>query len=303
MVLNVDPARPFGAVLTAMATPFTGPNAENVDFAAAANLAKWLVAQGCDGILVNGTTGESPTTTDEEKAELVKTVVAAVGDQVAVLAGAGSNHTGHAARIAARAADAGADGILVVTPYYSRPSQAGVVGHIIEVAEAGGVPAMIYDVPGRTGVRVAADSYHKLADHPLIIATKDASGDVGAAAALSGNTGLIWYSGDDMLLLPFLAQGGAGVISVATHAVAKQFADIVAAWDNGDHSEALEIFRKTVPVIQAINGAGMQAVMAKAASQLLGVIPNREVRSPLVTADESEVAAVRAALVEDGLIP
>jgi len=302
MVLNANPARPFGAVLTAMVTPFHGDDGEAIDLDAARNLATWLVDQGCDGILVNGTTGESPTTNSSEKAELVAAVVDAVGDRVAVLAGAGSNHTAHAARMAAQAAEAGADGILVVTPYYSRPSQKGVVNHIVEVAEAGALPTMIYDVPGRTGVRVAADSYRQLADHPLIVATKDASGDVGAAAGLAGETDLIWYSGDDMLLLPFLAQGGAGVISVATHAVACQFAQVVAAWDRGDHAEALRIFRQTIPVIQAINGAGMQAVMAKAASQLLGAIPSREVRAPLVTADDAEVAAVRTALVNDGLL-
>ena len=302
MVLSSNPARPFGAVLTAMVTPFTGPDSEQIDFAAARNLATWLVDQGCDGILVNGTTGESPTTNSSEKAELVAAVVDAVGQRVPVLAGAGSNHTAHAARMAAQAAEAGADGILVVTPYYSRPSQKGVVGHIQEVAEAAGLPTMIYDVPGRTGVRVAADSYVKLAEHPLIVATKDASGDVASAAKLSGDTDLIWYSGDDMLLLPFLAHGGAGVISVATHAVAQQFAQVVAAWDRGDHTTALKLFRETVPVIQAINGAGMQAVMAKAASQLLGVIPSRAVRAPLVAADDDEVAAVRTALTTDGLL-
>jgi 4-hydroxy-tetrahydrodipicolinate synthase len=285
-----------------MVTPFKGPDGAEVDYEAAAELATWLVDQGCDGILVNGTTGESPTTSDEEKAELVRRVVAAVGDRAAVLAGAGSNHTGHAAKMAAAAAEAGADGILVVTPYYSRPSQAGVIKHIVTVAEAGGLPTMIYDVPGRTGVRVSADAYQEMAKHPLIVATKDATGDVGAAPVLSEKTGLIWYSGDDLLLLPFLAFGGAGVISVATHAVARQIAEVVAAWDSGDHGKALSIFRKAIPVIQAVNGAGMQAVMAKAASELLGTIPNREVRAPLMTADEAEVAAVREALVNDGLI-
>ena len=302
MVLNANPNRPFGAVLTAMVTPFTGPDASKVDYEAAANLANWLVDQGCDGILVNGTTGESPTTTEDEKAELVRTIVDAVGERAAVLAGAGSNQTKHAAEMAAAAAEAGADGILVVTPYYSRPSQAGVAKHISTVAEAGGLPTMIYDVPGRTGVRVSADAYVDMSAHPLIVATKDATGDVGAAAALAEKTGLIWYSGDDMLLLPFLAQGGAGVISVATHAVAKQFADVISAWDNGDHAAALRIFRKAIPVIQAINGAGMQAVMAKAAAELLGSIPDRQVREPLVTASEDEVAAVKKALVNDGLL-
>jgi len=218
------------------------------------------------------------------------------------LAGAGSNHTGHAESMAKDAVAAGADGILVVTPYYSRPSQKGVVAHIQAVAEAGGVPTMIYDVPGRTGVPVSADSYAKLAEHSLIVATKDASGNVGAAAKLKKDTGLIWYSGDDMLLLPFLAHGGAGLISVAAHATAMQFRKAIDAWDAGDHQTALEFVVSAVPAIQAINGGGMQAVMAKAASQLLGVIPNRIVREPLVTADDDEVATVRKGLVEAGVL-
>jgi len=300
MVLSSNPDRPFGSLLTAMVTPFTDDG--KVDFPAARKLARWLIDQGCDGILVNGTTGESPTTDDGEKRELVAAIVDELGSEVPVLAGAGSNHTGHAQRMAKEAVAAGADGILVVTPYYSRPSQAGVVAHIQSVAEAGGVPTMIYDVPGRTGVGVTPDSYDKLAQHPLVIATKDASGNVGAAAHLKKRTGLVWYSGDDMLLLPFLAMGGAGLISVATHAVAKPLSLAIKAWDAGDHATALEYFVSTVPAIQAINGGGMQAVMAKAASQLLGVIPNRTVREPLVTATDDEVAVVRKGLTEAGIL-
>lgn len=300
MVLNSNPDRPFGSLLTAMVTPFNDDG--SVDVATARKLASWLVEQGCDGILVNGTTGESPTTHDEEKKELVAAIVDEVGDRVAVLAGAGSNHTGHASRMARDAVEAGADGILVVTPYYSRPSQKGVVAHIQAVAEAGGVPTMVYDVPGRTGVAVSPESYEKLAQHPLVVATKDATGNVGAAAGLKKRTGLVWYSGDDALLLPFLAQGAAGVIGVATHAVARQFRQAIDAWDAGDHAGALEYFVSTVPAIQAINGGGMQAVMAKAAAQLLGVIPNREVREPLVTADEEEVAAVKRGLEEANVL-
>jgi 4-hydroxy-tetrahydrodipicolinate synthase len=291
MVLSSNPARPFGAVITAMVTPFHDDG--NVDVDSAGRLATWLVDRGCDGILVNGTTGEAPTTDYGEKAALVECVVAAVGERAAVLAGAGSNVTSHAAQMAQGAADAGADGVLVVTPYYSRPSQAGLVAHIREVADAGGLPTMIYDVPSRTGVKVSPQAYQELAEHELIIATKDASGDVGAAVALAESTGLIWYSGDDGLLLPFLAVGGAGVVSVASHAVSPQFMAAVTAWDNGDHAEALAIYRTTVPAIKAINGAGMQAVMAKAAVQMLGALPNRYVRPPLVAATPNEAAEVQ----------
>jgi 4-hydroxy-tetrahydrodipicolinate synthase len=145
---------------------------------------------------------------------------------------------------------------------------------------------------------VAQDSYAKLAEHSLIVATKDASGDVAAAVALAEDTGLVWYSGDDSMLLPFLAVGGAGVISVASHAVAPQFAEVISAWDAGDHARALAVFRTTVPAIRAINGAGMQAVMAKAAVELFGAVPNRVVRPPLVTASDDEVAEVRKGVEE-----
>ena len=300
MALASNPARPFGAVLTAMVTPMTSGG--EVDLDAAVALATWLVDHGNDGLVLSGTTGESPTTHSPEKAALIKAVVGAVGDRASIVAGAGSNDTAHASRMARQAAEAGADGVLVVTPYYSRPSQQGVAQHLIAVAECGGLPTMVYDVPGRTGVRIAADTYERLARHELVVAAKDATGDVAAAAGLAARTGLAWYAGDDGLLLPFLAHGGAGIVSVAAHAVCGAFAQVVAAWDAGDHARALEVFRTTLPAISAINGAGMQAVMAKAACEALGLIPDRTVRGPLVTASADEAAAVRAGLVAAGVL-
>jgi 4-hydroxy-tetrahydrodipicolinate synthase len=267
-----------------------------VDFAAAQRLASWIIDEGCDGLVLNGTTGESPTTHAPEKADLVRAVVEAVGDRAVVVAGAGSNDTDHAARMAEQAAEAGADGLLVVTPYYSRPSQEGLVRHMTAVAEAGGLPAMLYDVPGRTGVRISAPAYERLATHPLIVAVKDATGDVAAAAGLSASTGLAWYSGDDALFLPFLAHGGAGLVSVATNAIPAAFAAVAAAWDAGDPADALAKFRRALPVIAALNGGGMQAVMAKAAVAARGIIPGCTVRLPLVEANDDEVDVIRRAL-------
>lgn len=300
MVRATEDSRPFGAVVTAMVTPFTADG--ELDYQAAAKLATYLVDQGSDGIVLNGTTGESATTYSPEKIKLIEAVVDAVGDRAVITAGAGSNDTRHAARMAKQAAEAGADGILIVTPYYSRPSQTGVARHIMAVADEGGLPAMIYDVPGRTGVRIAPETFDTLAEHPLLVAVKDATGDVAAAASHGERTGLAWYSGDDGLLLPFLAHGGAGIVSVASHAVSRQFADAIAAWDAGDHAAALAHFRTTLPVIKALNGAGMQAVMAKAAAQALGQIPSREVRMPLVAASDDEAAAVTAALRAAGVL-
>ncbi|UKJ64489.1 4-hydroxy-tetrahydrodipicolinate synthase [Cellulosimicrobium cellulans] len=300
MVLPATPARPFGAVLTAMVTPMTPDGA--VDLAAAARLAKRLVDDGNDGLVLSGTTGESPTTHAPEKQDLVRAVVEAVGDRAAVLAGAGSNDTDHALRMAEQAAEAGADGLLVVTPYYSRPSQEGVYRHVVAIADAADLPVMLYDVPGRTGVRVAPDTYARLAAHERVVATKDATGDVYAAAKLAASTGLAFYSGDDGLLLPFLAHGAAGIVSVSAHAVAPQFAEVVRRFDAGDPAGALEVFLTTTPVIDALNGAGFQAVMAKAAVELLGVTDNRFLRLPNVAATEDDVALVRDALAAAGVL-
>ncbi|MGO1293461.1 MAG: 4-hydroxy-tetrahydrodipicolinate synthase [Cellulosimicrobium funkei] len=300
MVLPATPARPFGAVLTAMVTPMTPDGA--VDLEAAARLAKRLVDDGNDGLVLSGTTGESPTTHAPEKQDLVRAVVVAVGDRAAVLAGAGSNDTDHALRMAEQAAGAGADGLLVVTPYYSRPGQEGVYRHVVAIAEAADLPVMLYDVPGRTGVRIAPDTYARLAAHERVVATKDATGDVYAAAKLAASTGLAFYSGDDGLLLPFLAHGAAGIVSVSAHAVAPQFAEVVRRFDAGDPAGALAVFLTTTPVIDALNGAGFQAVMAKAAVELLGVTDNRFLRLPNVAATEDDVALVRDALAAAGVL-
>jgi len=300
MVLPTDPTRPFGAVLTAMVTPMTPEGA--VDLKAAVKLAKKLVDDGNDGLVLSGTTGESPVTHTPEKEELVAAVVEAVGDRAAVVAGAGSNDTVHAIRMAEQAAEAGADGVLVVSPYYSRPSQEGLYQHFVAVADATDLPVMLYDVPGRTVVRIAPETYRRLAQHPRIIANKDATGDVYAATKLIAETGLAWYSGDDGLLLPFLSVGGAGIVSVSAHVVGAHFAETVRRFDAGDIAGAVEVFRTATGVIDALNGAGAQAVMAKAAVEALGITDNRFLRLPNVAATDDEVAALRAVLADAGLL-
>lgn len=298
MALPSTPARPFGAVLTAMVTPMAPDGA--IDLDAAVRLAKRLVDDGCDGLVLSGTTGESPTTSDSEKADLVRAVVDAVGDRAAVLAGAGSNDTDHAVRMARQAADAGADGLLVVSPYYSRPSQAGLYAHFAAVADATDLPVMVYDIPGRAGVRIAPATYERLAAHECIVATKDATGDVYSAAKLAQATGLAWYSGDDALILPFLVHGAAGIVSVAGHVVAGAFAEVVRRFDDGDNAGALAAFHRAIPVIDALNGAGIQAVATKAALEILGAIPSRHLRLPNVPATAEEVALIRDALAVAG---
>jgi 4-hydroxy-tetrahydrodipicolinate synthase len=292
--------RPFGAVLTAMVTPMTSDGA--VDLDAAVSLARRLVDDGHDGLVLNGTTGESPTTHAPEKAEIVAAVVEAVGDRAFIVAGACSNDTAHAARMAEQAAEAGAHGLLVVSPYYSRPAQAGVVAHVQAVVGATDLPAMLYDVPARAVVRMSAATIDTLAEHPQVVAMKDATGDVFAASGAAQRTGLAWYCGDDSLILPFLAHGGAGVVGVATHVIGAQYAALVAAWDTGDHGEALRIFRSVTPAIEAINGAGFQAVYAKAALEVLGLLPGRAVRLPYVPASDEDVDDIRAGLRAAGLL-
>ncbi|MBO3084384.1 4-hydroxy-tetrahydrodipicolinate synthase [Cellulomonas fengjieae] len=294
------PTRPFGSVLTAMVTPMTVDGA--VDLAQAVRLATNLVDNGHDGLVLNGTTGEAPTTHAPEKAELVRAVAEAVGDRAWVLAGAGSNDTAHAVRMAEQAAEAGAHGLLVVSPYYSRPSQEGVRRHIESIADATPLPVMLYDVPGRTGVRFAPETVAALAENDRVVAMKDAGGDFYAAAKTIAATGLGWYSGDDTALLALLAHGGAGIVSVVGHVAGPQLAQVVAAFDAGDHDEALRIFRSIIPAIDALNGAGFQTVAAKAALQVLGVLPERSVRLPLVPASDDELALIRDGLRAAGLL-
>jgi 4-hydroxy-tetrahydrodipicolinate synthase len=293
-------ARPFGAVLTAMVTPMTPDGA--IDLDAAVRLATHLVDHGHDGLVLNGTTGEASTTHAPEKAELIAAVVGAVGDRASVVAGAGSNDTAHAVRMAEQAADAGAHGLLVVSPYYSRPSQEGVYRHVVAVADSTPLPVMLYDVPGRTGVRFAADTLDRLAAHDRVIAVKDASGDLYASLTAIERTGLAWYCGDDSAYLAMLAHGAVGVVSVVGHVAGARLAELTAAFDAGDHARALHVFRSIVPAIDALNGAGFQAVAAKAAVEALGLIPNRHMRLPLVAATDDEAEGVRAGVRAAGLL-
>ena len=293
-------SRPFGAVLTAMVTPMREDGAVDVD--AGVRLARWLVDRGNDGLVLNGTTGEAPTTHAPEKADLVRAVVDAVGDRAFVVAGAGSNDTAHAVRMAEQAAVAGAHGLLVVSPYYSRPSQEGLARHMEAVADSTDLPVMLYDIPGRAGVRIAPDTMARLAEHPRVVAVKDATGDpVGAARGIL-RTSLAWYSGDDTLYLPMLSLGAVGIVSVAAHVAAPAFAQLTRAWDTGDHAGALAAFRSMLPAIDALNGAGMQAAAAKAGCQLLGLLDSRATRLPVTPYTDAEVSVVRDGLVRAGLL-
>ena len=252
--------------------------------------------------MLNGTTGEAPTTHAPEKAELVRAVVEDLGDRAIIVAGAGSNDTVHAVRMAEQAADAGAHGLLVVSPYYSRPSQEGIYQHTVAVADATDLPVMLYDVPGRTVVRYSAETLDRLAAHPRIVAVKDATGDPQTALRHIARTGLAWYSGDDGLLLPFLAVGAVGLVSMTGHIAGDGLAEVIRAFDAGDVATARSRFVELLPLIDLICGSGNGAMRSKAALAVLGLIPGATMRLPQVAPDEAETELVRTALVAAGLL-
>ncbi len=294
-------AAPFGRVLTAMVTPFDEAGALDLDAAAA--LAVHLIEHGHDGLVVNGTTGESPTTRDEEKADLVRTVVEAVGHRATVVAGVGTNDTAHTVELARQAARVGAHGLLVVTPYYSKPPQDGLVEHFRRAADATDLGCMLYDIPGRSGVPIETETLVRLAEHPRITAVKDAKGDLYASAWVMARTDLAYYSGEDAMNLAHLANGAVGVVSVVGHVAGEQHALLVEAVDAGDLGSARSISRRLLPAVRGIMTRGQGAVMAKAAVQLTGVLTRRSVRLPLVPATDAQVDLLRADLADARLLP
>lgn len=300
MTAATPPAAPFGRILTAMATAFAEDGSVDLDQTAA--IATHLVDHGHDGVVVSGTTGESPTTSEAEAGEILRVVVEAVGERATVVAGVGSSATGHSVELARQAAKLGADGLLLVTPYYSRPSQAGVLHHFSEVLAATDLPVMLYDVPGRTATAIALETYAAAREAGPVVAVKDAVGDYARGVRLL-DLGYAVYSGDDHATLGWLAHGAGGVVSVAGHAGGPLLAEMVGDFLAGDQAGALAAYRRLLPAMDAIMTAeNYGATTAKAALQLLGVLDNRRVRSPLVPLTDQELAALRAGLEASGLL-
>ncbi|MTB72071.1 4-hydroxy-tetrahydrodipicolinate synthase [Arsenicicoccus sp. MKL-02] len=296
--MTTSPA--FGRVLSAMVTPMLPGGA--IDRDGVQQVARHLVGHGHDGIVVNGTTGESPTTTDDEKAELVRLVRDTVGEGVHVIAGVGTNDTRHTIELAGQAADAGADGLLVVTPYYNKPPVAGLEAHFRAVADATELPVMLYDIPGRAGVPIPTELLVRLADHPRIVAVKDAKGDLWAATKVQRETDLQWYSGDDVANFSHLALGAVGIVSVVAQVAGDAYAEMVGALQGGDVERGREIHRRLVPVVDAVMNVTQGAIMTKAALVELGVIAHADVRLPLVAATDDQVEIVRSGLHSSGLM-
>ena len=293
------PGRPFGTTLAALVTVFDGDGKLDLDSTSA--LAQRLADQGHNGLVVNGTTGESPTTTDQEKVAIIRAVVEAVGDRVTVVAGAGTNDTAHSVELARQAAEAGAHGLLVVTPYYSRPQQEGLLQHFTAVADATDLPVMLYDIPPRSVVPIEPDTLLRLAEHPRITAVKDAKGDLLAGSKVIANSDLAYYSGDDPLTLPWMSVGAVGIVSIISHVLGHHVRALVDAAEAGDYAKARRVHEQLLPAHRAMSrtGGGAGLVFAKAALTLEGFdagVP----RLPQIPATPEQIAQIEKDLAEIG---
>ncbi|SFE60756.1 4-hydroxy-tetrahydrodipicolinate synthase [Blastococcus tunisiensis] len=296
--MTSDPARPFGRVLTAMVTPLAEDG--SIDLSGAQELAAHLVdRQSHDGLVVFGTTGESPTISDGEQHAVLEAVMDAVGDRATVVAGVGTNDTAHSIEKARSAAQLGVHGLLVVTPYYNRPPQAGLLRHFTAVADATDLPVMLYDIPPRSSIPIEVETLVRAAEHPNIVAVKDAKADLGAVAWTMARTDLAYYSGEDMLNLPLLALGAVGVVSVAGHVVGPRLAELIAAVEAGDLATARAVNESLLPVYTGIFRS-QGVIMVKAALKELG-LPAGPVRPPLVDATPEEIARLREDLAAGGV--
>lgn len=290
----------FGRVITAMVTPFTAEEA--VDFDRAVALARHLVDNGSDGIVVSGSTGESPTLSFEEKRDLLAAIVSEVGDRASVIAGTGTYNTRESIRLSQSAAEQGADALLVVTPYYSRPPQSGLVAHFTAVAESTDLPVILYDIPVRTGRKIEHATLLELAKVPNIVGVKDAAGDLGGTSRLAAEKPsdfLIW-SGDDALTLPMLSLGAHGVISVAAHIAGRRIQDMIAAFDKGEVVQAAAIQRELTPLFEVLFITS-NPIPLKAALDMMG-LPVGNPRLPLVPATEAERSRIRTVMQVMGVL-
>ncbi|MGZ4543438.1 MAG: 4-hydroxy-tetrahydrodipicolinate synthase [Mycobacteriaceae bacterium] len=297
-VPSASAGRPFGRVLTAMVTPFTPEGALDLD--AATSLALSLVEQGCDGLVLSGTTGESPTTSEAEQTDLLKAVLDVVGPEVGVIVGVGTNNTAHTIELSRRAAAAGAHGLLVVTPYYSRPSQVGLLAHFNAVADATDLPVMLYDIPARSVVPIENDTMFRLAEHPRILAVKDAKGDLRGGAEVISQTDLAYYSGDDPLNLPWLSVGAVGFVSVISHLAAGPLRQMLDAYESGDVVRARQINATWLPLVRTMSNLGGVS-FSKAALRLIGVDVG-DPRLPQVAPSAAQLEVLAAKLRSSGLL-
>lgn len=289
----------LGEVLTAIVTPFRADG--SVDLDAFRSLAGFLLENGSDGVVVAGTTGEAPTLTDDERLHLVAAAVETVGDRGTVVAGTGTYSTAHSIHLTERAHELGVDGFLVVTPYYNKPPQEGLAAHFTAVADASALPVMLYDIPARTGTAIATETLLRLAEHPRIVANKDAKGDLFATQQVLAASDLAYYSGDDALNLPLLSVGAVGAVSVVGHLVADRIRSMVEAYEAGDVARARDLNSALVPVVVGIMTRTQGAVAVKAALDELGRAGGGALRLPLQAMPPADRAVLRDDLRRGGL--
>ena len=292
-------AEHFGTVSVAMVTPFDRDGALDID--AGRRIAAHLVDNGLDSLVLAGTTGESPTTTTEEKLDLLRAVKEEVGDRAKIIAGAGTNDTSASVKLAQASAEAGADALLVVTPYYSKPSQEGLFQHFSAVADATDLPVCLYDIPPRSSIPIAADTIRRLAEIPNVLAVKDAKGNMAESALLMHETGLAYYSGDDPLNIPWLSIGASGFISVVGHAAPRALCELYTSFEEGDLARAREINATVLAPLVAAQARLGGASMAKAALRLQGIEVG-DPRLPVVAPDEQEIEALRRDMEKAGVL-
>ena len=296
---------PFGELITAMVTPFRADGSLDLD--GARRLASHLIDHGSDGLVLSGTTGESPVLTYSEKLALFEAVVDEVGRRASVLAGTGTYNTAESIELTKEAGERGVDACLVVTPYYSKPPQNALLAHFTAIADASSVPIVVYDIPGRTGRRIERSTLVTLAEHDRIVGDKDAVGDASETAKLrseldaAGHHDFAIYSGDDVMLMPHLAAGAVGIVSVCSHLVGPQLSQLFGAWNDGKVDEAKKIYLELVPLMDVIMGLTASPIPVKAAVSMLGLDVG-EPRLPLVAATDEEAQVIRTALEAAGLL-
>lgn len=281
---------PFGQVLVALITPFQADG--EVDWPATEQHIDNCINRGADGIVVTGTTGETSTLTDPEKIQLVKTAKQVSAGRAKIITGGGSNETAHAIELYKASEKAGADGVMIVTPYYNKPTQAGLLTHFRLVADATDLPVILYDIPGRTGIPIKYETILRLAKHPNILAIKDAKGDFSEVSRVLNQTDLLYFSGDDANVLPHLAIGATGLIGVTANITATPYREIIEAVNKGQLTAAKQAHQRLEPLVRAIMTHVPGTVAAKYVLHGLGQINSPRVRLPLVGPEEWEAALI-----------
>jgi len=282
----------FGQTLVALVTPMTADG--EVNWADTEKLIDYVISNGADGVVVTGTTGETSTLTDAEKIKLVEVGKSVSGGRAKIITGGGSNETAHAMQLYKASEKAGADGIMIVTPYYNKPTQAGVLTHFRMVADSTDLPVILYDIPGRTGVAISQDTFHRASKHPNIIAVKDAKGDLAQATRIMNETGLFYFSGDDSNLLPHLSIGAVGCISVTANIAPAAYRELIDAANRNDFHHALKVHNSLDPLQRAAMTHVPGTVAAKYILNGLGVISSPRVRLPLVGPEDAEAARIES---------